>query len=928
MTLLSKSVVRRRTRAIGGAPQQFLALVVALVVNTVLAEAQALPPGVERGASIAGITEYTFPNGLRVLLLPDPSSSTVTVNATYLVGSRHEGYGETGMAHLLEHLLFITSTNGVDIKQELENHGARWNGTTWYDRTNYYETVNASDANLRWALELEAERMQHMRIDQEVLDTEMTVVRNEFERGENSVTGVLEERVFSTAYLWHNYGKSTIGSRSDIEAVTAEKLADFYRRYYRPDNAVLIVAGRMDPSNTLAMIAETLGAIPSPDVPVEPTYTLEPPQDGERTVHLRRVGSGQNLMIAYHTPAMAHPDAAALEVLSGILAGAGTGRLELALEDTGKALSVSAALYELHDPGVMLVSANLNAEQSIEEVQSILLSTLDDLARDGPTADEVERARTRILQRMDRMIADSRRFAMSLTESAAAGDWRLLFTNYEGIRQVTREDVQGVAERYLKASNRTVGTFIADPDIERVAIPAALGIDALLAAYTPNITVEVGEALDPSPASLESRIERSKLESGLRLALLPKETRGGRVQASITFRYGNESTLVGRDAAADLASALVLRGTRSKSRQQLQNEMQELNATIDVFGGLARVTASISTTSENLIPAMRLATEILREPAFSEADFDQIRRQRIARLERSLTEPEALVAETLQRHLSPYPRTDVRYVPTMSEEIDRLRAVSLDDVIRFHQDFYAADEGEVVVVGQFDARAVEAAADDLLGSWISGRPYGRIVSNYIDVERINTDIETPDKENAQLSAGLRLRMTDSDADYAAMVMANYMFGGGIKARLPDRIRNREGLSYSVGSRFSAPAEGDAAVFSASAIANPLNISSVEASFRDELTRTLRDGFAADELAAAQQALLDERIGSRSSDAGVLNLISAREQWGRTLAWDEELDRRLAALTVDDVNTAFRRHVDAEAVSVVKGGDFRETRAPQ
>ena len=924
MMLLSKSVALRRARAVGGATQQFLALVVALVLGAVLAEAQALPPGVEQGASIAGITEYAFPNGLRVLLLPDPSSSTITVNATYLVGSRHEGYGETGMAHLLEHLLFITSTNGVDIKQELENHGARWNGTTWYDRTNYYETVNASDANLRWALELEAERMQNMRVDQEVLDTEMTVVRNEFERGENSVTRVLEQRVLSTAYLWHNYGKSTIGSRSDIEDVTAGKLTDFYRRYYRPDNLVLIVAGRMAPSHTLAMIAETLGTIPSPDAPVAPTYTLEPPQDGERTVNLRRVGSGQNLMVAYHTPAMAHPDAASLEVLSGILTGAGTGRLDLALEDTGEALSVSASVYELHDPGVMIVSANLNDEQSIEEVQTILLNTLDDLAREGPTAEEVERARMRILQRMDRMMADSRRFAMSLTESAAAGDWRLLFTNYEGIRQVTREDVQGVAERYLKVSNRTVGTFIAEPDIERAVIPAAPGIDALLAAYTPNISVEAGEALDPSPARLEARIERSALDSGLRLALLPKKTRGGRVQASITFRYGNESALVGRDVTADLAAALLLRGTRSKSRQQLQNEMQELNATINVNGGLARVTASISTTSENLIPAMRLATEILREPAFPETDFDQVRTQRIARLERSLTEPEALVAERLRRNLSPYPRTDVRYVPTMREEIDTLRSVSMNDVIRFHEDFYAADQGELVVVGQFDTRAVEAAADDLFGSWSGGQPYDPIVNNYTEVERINTAIETPDKENAQFSAGLRLRMTDSDPDYAAMVLANYMFGGGITARLPDRIRNREGLSYSVGSRFSAPAEGDAAVFSASAIANPMNISSVEFSFRDELSRTLRDGFAAEELATAKQALLDDRRGSRSSDTGVLNLIAARERWGRTLAWDETLDRRLAALTVDDVNTAFRRHVDAESVSVVKGGDFRET----
>src|SRR5437867_522983 len=215
--------------------------------------AQTSPAGVQRGPSMAGITEYTFPNGLRVLLLPDSGSNTITVNVVYLVGSRHEGYGESGMAHLLEHMNFIKSTHDRNIKKELEDHGARWNGTTWYDRTNYFETVNASEENLRWALGLEAERMVNMRIEKALLDTEMTVVRNEFERGENSVERVLEERVFSTAYLWHNYGKSTIGSRADIERVPIDRLAAFYRKYYQPDNAVVTIAGQIDPSKTPAM---------------------------------------------------------------------------------------------------------------------------------------------------------------------------------------------------------------------------------------------------------------------------------------------------------------------------------------------------------------------------------------------------------------------------------------------------------------------------------------------------------------------------------------------------------------------------------------------------------------------------------------------------------------------------------------------------
>jgi zinc protease len=239
----------------------------------------------------------------------------------------------------------------------------------------------------------------------------------------------------------------------------------------------------------------------------------------------------------------------------------------------------------------------------------------------------------------------------------------------------------------------------------------------------------------------------------------------------------------------------------------------------------------------------------------------------------------------------------VRYVRTIDEEIADLKRVTLDDVRRFHQEFYGASDGELVVVGQFDPAAVQKVATEVIAPWRSPLPFARIVNNYLPVKPINTKIETPDKENAQISAGLRLRMKDTDADYAAMVMANYMFGGGITARLPDRIRNREGLSYSVGSNFNAPVEGDAAIFSASAIANPANTPKVESSFIDEMNRTLKDGFTAEELSAAKKAIRDERIGGRSSDGGILGLIALREQYGRTLSWDEQMDARLEAVTL-------------------------------
>jgi zinc protease len=887
------------------------------------------PSGVEPKATLSGITEYAFPNGLRVLLFPDPSNPKVTVNMTYLVGSRFEGYGETGMAHLLEHMNFIRSTHDRDIKKELTDHGAQWNGTTDYDRTNYFETVTASDENLQWGLGLEAERMVNMRMEKGLLDTEMTVVRNEFERGENSAQNILAERVSATAYLWHNYGKSVIGSRADIERVPIDRLAAFYRRYYQPDNAVLVIAGQFDASRALASVASTVGAIPRPARKLDAPYTAEPAQDGERLVELRRVGSAPIVMAAWHGPALAHPDSAALEVLAGVMVGgggrgggAGTGRLYRALVDGKKALSVRMNVQGLHDPGLITATATLSQDQSLDDVRKTLMDTIVAIATDPPTADEVGRAKIRILQGMATRMANSQQAALGLSETIAAGDWRLYFVNYDQINSVTPADLIRVTKIYFKPSNRTVGVFIPTAAPDRTDVPASPDVDALLKNYKTGLSVTPGEAFDSTPANIEKHLTRATLQNGMKLVMLPKTSRGGTVSATIQLRFGDEKALTGRRTTAEMTGALLMRGTKTKTRQQLQDEMLKLDARVTVAGGAGRATATINTTEANLVPALRLAVEMLRDPAFPDAEFDQVKKQRLAGIQSSRTDPGALAPLALDRAMNPFPRGDIRYVGTIDEQIEDLAKVSLNDVRAFQSMFYGASHGEMAVVGQFKEADVRAAAAELLGTWSVAAKYERIATTYQKTTPINVKIETPDKQNATFEAALAFAMSDTDPDYPAMVLANYLFGGSITGRAPNRIRNQEGLSYGVSSRFAAPAAGNAARFEGAAISNPQNTPKVEASFRDELAKTVANGFTENEVAAAKKSLRDQRTVGRSQDAGLLGLIAVREEFDRTLAWDEQMDAKLDALTVDQVNRAFQRHVSLEQLSIVKAGDFQ------
>ncbi len=914
---------------------------------------QSLPTGVRKLSSAGGITEYLFPNGLRVLLYPNPANPKVTVNVTYLVGSRHEGYGETGMAHLLEHLDFIETTSGRQIKNEIVSKGAAWNGTTSFDRTNYYETVPASDDNLKWALGLEADRMVNIKFTKQILDTEMTVVRNEFERGENSPQSILRERVEATAYLWHNYGKSTIGSKDDLEKVPVERLAAFYRKFYQPDNAVLVLTGRLDETKTLQFVADSIGRIPRPTRQLDQTYTVEPPQDGERFVELRRVGEGKDVVIAYHGPAAGHPDSAALQVLAGIMSGggggrggrgggSGEGRLAKALVDTKKADSASMSFRALHDPGLIMLNASLNKDQSLDDARKALIETLEGIIANPPTKEETERVTTGLLRNLENSLSDPQAIATgALNEAIAQGDWRLMFLQHDRLKDVSPLDVVRVAKTYLKASNRTVGYYMPDAAPDRTVVPPTPDLTSLLKNYKSTVVISHAEVFDPTPANIEGRVMRGKLTNGMKVVLLPKKTEAEMVEATIELRFGDASSLVGKNAAAQIAGSLLNSGTKTKTREQLADAMRGLNARVQVSGGggggfgggrgggrggggggVNTASATIVAPASNFIAALKLAAEMLKEPAFAQTEFDRTLQPRIKALDSPQTEPTQLATETLNRRLSPWKKGEVLYSQTREEQLAELRKVTLEDVKTFHAQFYGANYGVFAVVGPVDQAAVKAAAEELFGRWNTSMAYKPIIPSYQPVTSTNQKIETPDKANAQFEAGLRVKLSQNDPDYPAMVLAGYMFGGPITSHISDRIRNREGLSYGANARLAVPGEGDSALLSGTVSLNPVNGPKVEFSFKDELARTLKEGFTAKEVEEAKKAYLDNQLVSRSQDAALLSLLALNEQLGRTMKWNDDLEKKIAALTPDQITAAFRKHVDPAALSIVKAGDFK------
>ncbi len=891
----------------------------------------ALPP-LTRVTSVEGITEYSLPNGLRVLLFPDPSKPTTTVNITYMVGSRHEGYGETGMAHLLEHMVFKGTPRHPNIPQELTEHGAQPNGTTWLDRTNYFETFSATDTNLVWALDLEADRMVHSNIAKKDLQSEFTVVRNEFESGENDPGSVLMERTISTAFLWHNYGHSTIGARSDIEQVPIERLQAFYRKYYQPDNAMLVIAGKFDEKRAMQLVREKFGRIPRPArtglMQLYATYTTQPTPDGERSVTLRRVGDVQVIDAVYHVPAGSHPDYAAVDVLSSILGEAPAGRLYKALVETKKAASVFAFGFQLREPGVLILGEQVRQDDPVDSARAALLRTVADLATTPPTAEEVERAKASMLRGIELSLNNSARIGLELSEWQSMGDWRLIFLNRDRVRAVTPDDVKRVAAAYLRPSNLTLGIFVPTPKPERSEIPPTPDVAALVKDYKGDTARSVGEAFDPSPAVIEQRTTRSTLPSGLKVALLPKKTRGGTVIATMNLHFGTEQSLMNRAVAADLAADMLMRGTKTRTRQQIRDELDRLRANVNVSGSATGAFVRIETVHDNLPAVLAVVGDVLMHPAFDAKEFDELRRENLASLEEQKSEPTSLGSIAFSRYINPWPKGHPRYVATLEEQVADYTAASLDDARKFYDDFYGASNGEIAVVGDFDQPAIAAQLAQLFGSWKSAQPFTRVRSVYRDRPSTTVSIETPDKANAFFLAGLNLPVRDDDPAYPALVLGNYILGGGfLNSRLATRIRQKEGISYGVGSGLSAAAQDSAGMFQAYAIYAPENAARLEAAFREELTRAIRDGFTADELNKAREGYLQQRQLQRAQDGSLASLLANDLFLGRTLAYDTRFEQRLTALTPAELNAAMRRYIDPSKVVIVKAGDFAKKAPP-
>ena len=868
------------------------------------------------------MTEYRLDNGLQVILITDQTQATTTVNIVYKVGSRHEGYGEKGMAHLLEHMLFKGSEKHPEIPKELSAHGCFSNGTTTQDRTNYYESFTSSVENLNWALEMESDRMVNSFISEEDLKTEFSVVRNEFERNENHPFMVMMKMIFSSAYTWHNYGNAVVGSKEDIERVSATSLKQFYKKYYRPKNAVLIVAGKFNESSTINKIAACFGPIKNPSDPLVDTYTVEPSQEGERSFTIRRNGDVTLLNKGYHIPAATHPDFVLLEVATNIMTDKPSGRLYEALVNSKLASSCYGIPYRLKEPSFMYFAVDAPANASTDSINKAMEACIAEIKVRPISEAETERAISRLRLQNEMGFKKSESIALWLTQFVALGDWKLLFYLRDRLELATAQEVNRVISEYWKKSNSTTGIFISEKTTERSIVPESPKEGTLTKHYKSTDFTMPESTFDASPEAILSNSKQGQLSGRAKYTLLAKPSRSESVSANLIIKIGNKEALMNKSLQINLCSKMLMKGSKNLSYTAIKDSLDKLKTRLSIYGDEQEIYVNINSDKKNITAALNLVNYIIRNPEFPGNELDNIKNEDMTMYETYKNDPSSLTYQMMNSINNQYTLGDMRYKLSMQEKYDVTKAIQRNDLVNFHQDFMNYDSLSLSIVGDFDKEELVKTIGNNFNNYSSKYKY--ILPEYLP-QKVLTGTQltkTPDKKSASLLFRKNLDVTEYTSDYPALFMADFLFGGGfINSRLAKRLRQEEGMCYSVGTYLDIDYVGNESHHAIYASFNPDNKDRVVRAIHQELDSLVKYGISEKELLEAQSGIAQQSKLERNQEGFLSYHLALYSSISKSILWDSKFENDISQLNIEQVNLAIKKYLSLQGFAEVLAGDF-------
>jgi zinc protease len=819
-----------------------------------------------------GISSYTLPNGFKIILIPFPSASNVRVELLVKTGSKLEGYGETGMAHLLEHMLFKGAGSRKNIKDDLTAMGASWNGTTTADRTNYFETLSSEPNKVDAVIQLEADRFIRAKFTKADLDSEMTVVRNELENSERNPSRLVFDALGRNSFVWHGYSRSTIGARTDIENTSYEALRAFHRKHYRPDNAALIVSGNFDYQRVLALATKQFAVAKNPSGIRQQNWTFDSPQAlTQRSELFSSVGTTLTAS-AWKLPGVTERDTHALDLAAAAICDADWGSLRKDLV-VDRALAVSAYCYTSSDAdyGRFIAIAKAGQEADAEVLSKQLVQHIQDAASKGVTQAQLERARVAELNEMERAFDSHESIARIVSEHEVAGDWRLMFWVRDLVKSLQLEEANAALRKWLVSINRSdVLLRHVDKPAPVVISPPAPAVSRVDGKLWPSIFSKA----DPAPKSLMELAQATRTFNldgdRAQASLISRKTQGNKVWFVFENDYGSEETLKDRRTACSAAGALIKFGGNGLTRDDLNRRMEELKANWNI--GLSGIYLEVP--RENLLDAFALVFSVWANPLLPVQEFNSHKSGLIAYYESQLKNPVSLADNASSLRFDNFPAGHWSKPQTYASQIAQIKSLTYEEVKGCVRDFAKISHARVGVVGDVQESDVRAVWAKTAVSNKAEIAYQRVpdpvAPSAVDTTPIR--IEMPDTTNAKVTGSAVVALNRKSKDFPALQIAVEVIGGNASSWIWKELREKEGIAYSTGMGINGSMLDERTTIMVYATSASGQADKAMEKLKSVLQRVLSDGLTDADIARAKKTWAERRkayLGKESNFASTM-----------------------------------------------------------
>lgn len=891
--------------------------------------------GFEYIESSVGIEEYKMSsNDLTVLLMEDHSAPVVTFMVTYHVGSRNEAIGHTGSTHLLEHLMFKGSRSfnkkrNTAIWTVLQNVGARINATTWLDRTNYFELLPSE--HLETAIAIEADRMRNAFLREEDREPEMTVVRNEFERGENDPFDALDKNIWATAYQAHPYHHSTIGWRSDIENVSTERLREFYNTYYWPNNATVTIIGDFEKEDALKLVRKYFGKHKKSPNDIPKMYTTEPKQEGPRRLVIKRKGETGIVGIAHKSPSGLNNDTYALQVLSKILGGGKSSRFYRKIVDKGLATSLFMWDFPFKDNGLFATYVFMTPDTDHGEIEQLVLDEYENIKQNGVKRNEIERAKAQIRSELAFSRDGSYSIASALNESIAIGDWKFYTTYNENIALVSSEDIKKAANKYLQEDQSTTGYFIPETNGEDKNSGGAQNVHQPLN-YRQEEFAEMNTATnnlksgkkEKQQSSIASQIVTSHPVEGIELKTM-KTTIQDVVTITGSMLGGDEFSPVKNKAVADLTANMLEEGTTTQNKFEISEKLEAVGASLNFSSDKYRIRFNARCLTDDIPLVIELLGEQLRSPAFNENDLENLKKRRVGNLQRAKDNTRSQASGKFSRIL--YPENHPNYSREINDEIADVENISVGDLRNYHKNNYGLGNMVVVAVGDVDNEVLSAALQNAFGEWTQSDltiPESTLSANKASSATHYLTME--DKTSVDMFLGLPVGIDNKHDDYYALLVGNYILGGNFAARLMQTVRDKMGLTYGIYSSVRGVSNGNDGYWSIWGTFAPDLLQKGKSAAVDQIHEWVA-GMTNEELQAKQETITGSYKVGMATTRGMAGQILSNLERGYDDRMLDDYPGIIQGITLEEVNSAVQKYIIPDNLVIVAAGSVDDNGKP-